>query len=142
MKRVKCKQKVYLRISFSALIAYILILFFFAVLIRDAREISSVKLDLFWGYNNPPKYIYRDNILNIASFVPIGLMTGMVFKRYRIIKALLVGMLVSLIIEFSQLFWHRGTFDVDDLFNNAVGALTGGLIVALMVKVRDFRKGL
>lgn len=120
----------------GALLAYILILFFFAVLIRDAREVSSVKLDMFWGYHNPPKYIYRDNILNIASFVPIGLMTGMVFKRYRIIKALLVGMLMSLVIEFSQLFWHRGTFDVDDLFNNAVGALTGGLIVALIVKFK------
>lgn len=129
------------KILLGALIAYIVILFFFAVLIRDAKEVSSVKLDLFWGYNNPTKSIYRDNIINIASFVPIGLMTGMVFKRYRIIKALLVGMLVSLVIEFSQLFWHRGVFDVDDLFNNAVGALTGGLIVALMVKVRDLRKG-
>ena len=120
----------------GALLAYILILFFFAVLIRDAREVSSVKLDMFWGYHNPPKYIYRDNILNIASFVPIGLMTGMVFKRYRIIKALLVGMLVSLLIEYSQLLWHKGVFDVDDLFNNAVGALTGGLIVALIVKFK------
>lgn len=136
MKRVKCKPKVYLRISFSALIAYILILFFFAVLIRDAREISSVKLDLFWGYNNPPKNIYRDNILNIASFVPIGLMAGVVFRRQRIIKALLIGLLVSIVIEGSQFMWHRGVFDVDDLFNNTVGALIGGMIVALMVKVK------
>lgn len=120
----------------GALLAYILILFFFAVLIRDAREISSVKLDLFWGYNNPPKYIYRDNILNIASFVPIGLLAGIVFKKHRLLMALLIGLLVSLVIEGSQLFWHRGTFDVDDLFNNAVGALTGGLIVALIVKFK------
>lgn len=116
--------------------AYIVFLYFFAVLIRDAREMSSVKLDLFWGYNNPSKYIIRDNILNIASFVPIGLMTGMVFKGHRIIMALFVGLLVSLVIECSQLVWHRGTFDVDDLFNNAVGALVGGLIVALIVKFK------
>lgn len=130
------------KILLGALIAYIVILFFFAVLIRDAREMSSVKLELFWGYNNPSKYVVRDNILNIASFVPIGLMAGVVFRRQRIIKALLIGLLVSIVIEGSQFMWHRGTFDVDDLFNNAVGALTGGLIVALMVKVRDFRKGL
>lgn len=129
------------RIWLIALIFYLIIVFFFGVLNRDSGTSNTVKLDLFWGYNNPTKSIYRDNIINIASFVPIGLMTGMVFKRYRIIKALLVGMLVSLVIEFSQLFWHRGVFDVDDLFNNAVGALTGGLIVALMVKVRDLRKG-
>lgn len=36
------------KILLGALIAYIVILFFFAVLIRDAKEVSSVKLDLFW----------------------------------------------------------------------------------------------
>ena len=43
--------------------------------------------------------------------------------------ALLVGLLVSLVIECSQLIWSRGIFDVDDLFNNTFGALIGGLIV-------------
>ena len=65
----------------------------------------------------------------------------MVFRRQRIIKALLIGLLVSIVIEGSQFMWHRGVFDVDDLFNNTVGALIGGMIVALMVKVRDLRKG-
>lgn len=88
------------------------------------------------GYNNPPKYIFRDNILNIMSFIPIGLMAGVVFRRQRIIKALLIGLLVSIVIEGSQFMWHRGVFDVDDLFNNTVGALIGGMIVALMVKVK------
>ena len=124
------------KILLGALIAYIVILFFFAVLIRDAREMSSVKLELFWGYNNPSKYVVRDNILNIASFVPIGLMAGVVFRRQRIIKAFLIGLLVSIVIEGSQFMWHRGVFDVDDLFNNTVGALIGGMIVALMVKVK------
>ena len=136
MERVKCKPKAYLWISFSILTAYILILFFFAVLNRDAGDWAPVKLDLFWGYNNPSEYIVKDNILNIVGFVPVGLLAGMVFKRYRPLKALLVGLLVSLVIECSQLVWHRGTFDVDDLFNNAVGALTGGLIVALIVKFK------
>ena len=129
------------KLALGALIAYIFILFFFAVLNRDAGDSAPVKLDLFWGYDNPPKYIVKDNILNIASFIPVGLLAGMVFKRHRPLKALLVGLSVSLVIECSQLVWHRGTFDVDDLFNNAVGALAGGLIVALMVKVRDLRKG-
>lgn len=124
------------KLTLPALITYIVILFFFAVLIRDAREMSSVKLELFWGYNNPSKYVVRDNILNIASFVPIGLMAGVVFRRQRIIKALLIGLLVSIVIEGSQFMWHRGVFDVDDLFNNTVGALIGGMIVALMVKVK------
>lgn len=124
------------KVCLEALLAYILILLFFAVLNRDAGDWAPVKVDLFWGYNNPSKYIVKDNILNIACFVPLGLLAGLVFKRYRSLKALLVGLSVSLVIECSQLVWHRGTFDVDDLFNNAVGALVGGLIVALIVKFK------
>lgn len=45
------------------------------------------------------------------------------------LNALLVGLLVSLVIECSQLTLKRGVFDVDDLFNNSVGALIGGAIV-------------
>lgn len=31
--------------------------------------------------------------------------------------------------------WHRGTFDVDDLFNNAVGAVIGGLFAMLIYRM-------
>lgn len=37
-------------------------------------------------------------------------------------------MFMSLTIEFSQLIWHRGVFDVNDLFNNTLGAVIGGVI--------------
>ena len=60
----------------------------------------------------------------------------MVFKKQRVLKALLVGSLMSLTIEFSQLIWHRGVFDIDDLFNNTVGALAGAVIVVMFIGVR------
>ena len=122
---------------FVALIAYILILFYLAVLNRVPVATNSIKLDLFWGYNSPPEYIYRDNLLNIASFIPVGLLAGIVFKKHRVLRALLVGLLVSLVIEFSQLIWSRGTFDVDDLFNNAVGTFIGSLLVWVVISVKQ-----
>jgi len=35
---------------------------------------------------------------------------------------------LSLTVECSQLLWHKGVFDVDDLFNNSLGAVIGGVI--------------
>jgi len=67
-------------------------------------------------------------ILNIVCFIPVGLLVGLLFEKHRWAKAWLVGLLVSLTIESSQLIWHRGVFDVNDLFNNALGALIGGFI--------------
>ena len=46
-----------------------------------------------------------------------------------------MGLLVSLTIEFSQLIWYRGVFDVNDLFNNALGALIGGVIAVGIVRI-------
>ena len=63
-------------------------------------------------------------------------MAGIVFKKHLVLKALLVGSLMSLTIEFSQLIWHRGVFDIDDLFNNTVGALAGAVIVVMFIGVR------
>lgn len=53
---------------------------------------------------------------------------------------MLVGLFLSETIECSQLIWHKGTFDVDDLFNNTVGALLGGLVVVLVIWIRKKKK--
>ena len=66
-------------------------------------------------------------------------MVGLISDKYKILKALIVGLLVSLATEFSQLIWTRGVFDVDDLFNNSLGAVIGGLIVVLAMKLRNKR---
>lgn len=118
----------------------IIVLFFLGVLNREPFPTNSIKSELFWGYNNPPQYIYRDNIVNLFSFVPIGLLTGIVFKKYRVLTALLIGLLVSLTIECSQLIWKRGTFDVDDLFNNTLGAFIGGLLVWVAISIMEKRR--
>ena len=43
------------------------------------------------------------------------------------------ALLACLTIEFSQLIWHRGVFDVNDLFNNALGAMIGGVIAVAVI---------
>jgi len=122
----------------AILIVYITTLFFIAVLNRDAEKVRTVyRLDLFWGYSNPNDDILKDNILNIASFIPIGILVALIAQKYRIIKALVVGLLFSLTIEFSQLIFEKGTFDVDDLFNNTVGAVIGELFVGTAISIKQ-----
>ena len=110
------------------LIAYVAIFFSLAVLFRESSDNCSIRLDLFKDLFEPGPNGYRDLILNIVCFIPVGLLVGLLFERYRLAKALLAGLLFSLTIEFSQLIWHRGVFDVNDLFNNALGAVIGGFI--------------
>ena len=98
---------------------------------------TPLRLELFWGYNNPLEHIYKDNFLNIISFIPIGVLTGLIFKKNGLLKAMFIGLGVSLTIELSQLIWKRGVFDVDDLLNNTVGALIGGLLVWAVISIKQ-----
>lgn len=120
----------------SILIVYCLVLFCLAVLSREPASKSIVWLDLLGGYTHPRNNSVSNGLLNICSFIPVGVLVGLLTEKYRIGKAILVGLLVSIVIEFSQLIWKRGVFDVDDFLNDAVGALIGGLLVVCVMSIR------
>lgn len=124
----------------APLIIYIFSLFYLAVLRRGIVEHSYFRFNLFQCYFKPSDIIIKDIIVNIACFIPLGLLVGLVSNRFRIPRALLVGLLVSLTIEFSQLIWMRGIFDMNDIFNNTIGAAIGGFLAVLIMKIRQSRK--
>ena len=116
------------------LIAYILTLYYFAVLGRNTSANSYIRLELFWGYFSQNEKLIMDNLINIVCFIPIGMLAGMTNTKRKVAMALFIGLMLSLAIECSQYYWKRGVFDVDDLFNNSLGAVIGCLIVTLLGK--------
>ncbi len=118
------------------LIAFILLIFYDAVLSRNPNHFSP-KLDLFWSYRNINSLSFRSSCLNILCFVPLGILVGLISDKHKILLALIVGLLVSLTIELSQLICARGVFDVDDLFNNSLGAVVGGVTIVLLLKLMN-----
>ena len=62
---------------------------------------------------------------NICIFVPIGFMVPLLWNRFnQFWKVALVGFLLSLFIETTQLFQARSS-DIDDLWLNTVGSILG-----------------
>ena len=116
------------------LVVYVVVLICSADVCRETRETEQIMRDLFWGFRSGPQALWS-NIINIAAFVPVGLLIGMIVPRYKLLVALLAGMFLSETFECFQLILRCGVFDVDDLFNNVVGALIGGLIAVVVIKV-------
>lgn len=76
-----------------------------------------------------------DTILNVILFIPLGIFLPMLYKRYdKIGKAALTGFLLSLSIEFCQMF-DCGISDINDLITNTVGTCLGFLIYRLLSNV-------
>ena len=78
-------------------------------------------------------YYLGTNILgNIIMFIPMGFLLPLLWRRYQKIgRTLFAGILISFLIEFSQLFSARGT-DVDDIILNTCGALLGYLTFRIL----------
>ncbi len=112
-------------------------------------------LDLFWSYRDMIRlsgnYYFEQIVLNILLFVPFGFLLVFLLKRLGSIKIIVpLAFLFSLSIELSQLIFKIGLFELDDLFNNTLGALIGyglsyafhGLITNKVDKLRRLILGL
>ena len=116
-----------------------------AVTILPEISLEEGRLVLNWGTGGGihliPFRIFRDslrllqkgdaiyglvNLLgNILIFLPVGLLSSLLWQNASFKKALLWGLGLSLFIELSQLFLPARWTDLDDLWMNTLGALCG-----------------
>lgn len=76
-----------------------------------------------------------DTVLNVILFLPFGFFLPLLYKKFnRIGRAVLAGLLFSLLIETLQLF-GRGSSDINDLITNTVGTALGYLIYRFVSKL-------
>jgi glycopeptide antibiotics resistance protein len=106
---------------------------------------TLLPLHLAWGPGAGPPELYRfifvplttmrvdDFLLNIIMTLPLAAVLYLVLGVREKRRVLLVGVLISLVIEVAQgviiLAWHGNRWaDVNDLISNTLGALLGFLI--------------
>ena len=115
----------------ALLAAYVFYVFSLAVLARESQPEARCMLRLFWSYENWPVG-YEQIVANIAVFVPIGFLAGLLSGW----QAVPLGAGFSLLIELLQLLLHRGVCEFDDLFHNTLGALIGAALAVLLRRMR------
>lgn len=127
------------KISFWGLIIYTLFVLYKTVFSRKQGDYSK-NLDLGWSYKamlNGIPGMFSQIYLNIMLFVPIGVFSGIVFfngniRRY--ILPIAFGLMLTIVVESSQLLFHCGIFELDDIMNNTLGTIIG-MIVALNINM-------
>ena len=142
-------------ILISIITIYITFVLYMTLLNRSMGNAIDYNLDLFWSYKDmlrvPGNYYFKEIVLNIALFVPFGFLLPMLFEKLDSIKLIvLLSFIFSLFIETSQLVFKVGLFELDDLFDNTLGAVIGygifyslgSLISNKKEKVKKFVLGL
>lgn len=126
------------------LLAGYLAMLLYATLLRLGSGYAGVNLHLFRAWREAWNSWYLQGwlnvLLNVALFVPLGVLLPLLAEPLRRWYLLLpAGFGLSLLIEAAQYGTGRGLFDVDDLFNNTLGALLG--LCLLMACLRLWGRG-
>lgn len=75
---------------------------------------------------------YKNTILNIILFIPLGIMLPFLWKKYNTLRATLIfGFSMSLAIELLQILTYRAT-DINDLIANTVGSVLGYFVFRII----------
>lgn len=98
-----------------------------------------------WGLYNENNELTTEAIENLALFIPFAvlllcslknnILKGKVKFASVLWQSTKIVFLFSLTIEFMQLFFRLGTFQLSDLFYNTLGGLIGGLIYWIGYKI-------
>lgn len=142
MKKKKSRRRVFLSLVF---ILYVVLLLFF-VLIKDRSVKDEYQYNLVLFDEIKRYFMYRKqvgnwtfirNIMgNVVGFIPLGILWPYVFPNARNpFVVTVVCFECSLTIEFIQLIFKIGSFDVDDLLLNTLGGIIGCIIYYLWMAV-------
>ncbi len=85
------------------------------------------------AWNSFSAVSWRNLILNIMLFVPLGFLLPLVSKKCRRFWVTYgMGLFLTLLIEGVQYVFRRGIFEMDDIINNTVGTMIGFGIISIL----------
>lgn len=129
----------YKALVWSCIAIYIIFILYETIICRVTSEDYQYNFTPFWSYfaiiRGEGVNLIQCNYLNIALFVPLGFLLGIVSERKQWSKVLLRLVLFSVVIEVLQLVFKRGFCEFDDVFHNAVGGAIGFYLCGMFAKI-------
>lgn len=110
-----------------------IILFKLNVPFSNMENIRKISLIPFSDMNG--EFAFSEIIMNVVIFVPLGIYSGILFKRWIFRKKLFLFFLISLICEGFQFVLGVGVSDITDIINNTLGGIIGLMIYIGIEKV-------
>lgn len=140
------KRKLLIGLS---LITYLIMVVGVTFLNRTTGTIGNKNLHFLSSYreawNSYSPLTWRFIILNIVMFIPLGVLLPLLNNKFHKFGwTVVVASFVTLIIETLQFLTGFGIFDLDDLFNNVLGAVIGYgfVMIAFTFLKKEENKGI
>ncbi len=125
----------------SIFAVYTLMVAYITLFSRDVRkstdivlQFSSIQESMRTGSTQPLQHF----LLNTAMFVPFGFLFPLIFpeKLDRWLYVTGLGLMLTTLIEATQMYFKLGQTDVGDMVSNTLGILAGFILYKLFARVR------
>lgn len=97
------------------------------------RSINLIPFNRFLIING--EIDFREIIMNVVIFMPLGIYSGILFRKWTIGKKIFLFFLISFICEAFQFILGIGASDITDIINNTLGGIIGLLIYKGIEKI-------
>lgn len=116
-----------------AMVIFLAIVFGSTVFTRTST-VRQYELMPLWSWRAIIRYhdwgLLKEDLLNCILLLPAGALLPVITNRkVKWYQALVFGVLISAVIETSQLVFMRGLFEWDDMIHNGLGCMIGCLVV-------------
>ena len=125
---------------------YIVVLMYFTVVGRYSHEEYEYKINFFtsyrWFFQYNGEQVLRQLLINLIMLMPVGFLLPVVINaKHKHLITMALSLLLTVFIETMQLITKCGSFEIDDIINNFVGAVLGMLIYMMLNNIIQKRKG-
>lgn len=118
----------------AGIVGYITLILIITLFSRETQIEKAISIIPFTYIDSLDKI--RGNMMNILLFYPLGILAGTKWKRIRVI---LIGTILSLGIEISQYLWNLGYAETDDIINNTIGMALGVGVMLICKKILYYK---
>jgi len=122
------------------LVGYVTNILLVTVFLREKMALSS-DMDFSFWQDKSVMIVNKGHeiIANILMFIPLGFFLSSVVKRYKIFAVLLIGISISLLIEYLQYSYNKGVDDINDVVSNVLGLIVGMSLYFFLSKLKNIR---
>lgn len=125
---------------------YIVVLLYFTVTGRYSHEEYEYQINFFtsyrWFFQYNGEQVLRQLLINFVMLIPVGFLLPIIIQaKHKYLITLALSLLLTVFIETMQLITKCGSFEIDDIINNFVGAVIGILLYALCSKLIKNKQG-
>lgn len=118
---------------------YIVVLLYFTVVGRYSHEEYGYEIQFFtsyrWFFQYNGEQVLRQLLINLIMLVPVGFLLPVIIQaKHKYLITMALSLLLTTFIETMQLITKCGSFEVDDIINNFIGAVIGMLLYAICSK--------